>query len=160
MRFVRGSPAPALAALVAIAAIVAGASDSARAGADAQKGNAAFVSHGCWECDGFNGQGGEASNGKVIARTPLPLDAFVADKRRNAAIQGGDYFRRGTRRHLHLSAITAAAESGKRHSAFERRSLAVAPVVLLYAALLTLVTHHLLGRPPLLDPLHLNWRPL
>jgi ubiquinol-cytochrome c reductase cytochrome c subunit len=78
MCFVRGSPAPALAALVAIAAIVAGASDSARAGADAQKGNAAFVSHGCWECHGFNGQGGEASNGKVIARTPLPLDAFVA----------------------------------------------------------------------------------
>jgi mono/diheme cytochrome c family protein len=78
MRFVRGSLAPALAALVAIAAIVAGASGSARADGDAQKGNAAFVSHGCWECHGFNGQGGEDSNGKVIARTPLPLDAFVS----------------------------------------------------------------------------------
>jgi len=75
MRFVRGSPAPALAALVAIAA---GASGSARADGDAQKGNAAFVSHGCWECHGFDGQGGEDSNGKVIARTPLPLDAFVS----------------------------------------------------------------------------------
>jgi mono/diheme cytochrome c family protein len=78
MRFVRGSRAPALAALVAIAAIVAGASGSARADGDAQKGKAAFVSHGCWECHGFSGQGGETSNGKVIARTLLPLDAFVS----------------------------------------------------------------------------------
>jgi mono/diheme cytochrome c family protein len=78
MRFVRCSPAPALVVLVAIAAIIAGVSGSARADGDVQKGKAAFVSHGCWECHGFNGQGGETSNGKVIARTPLPLDAFVA----------------------------------------------------------------------------------
>jgi ubiquinol-cytochrome c reductase cytochrome c subunit len=78
MRFACGSLAPALAAMVAIAAIVAGACGSARADGDAQKGNAAFVGHGCWECHGFDGQGGETSNGKVIARTPLPLDAFVS----------------------------------------------------------------------------------
>jgi mono/diheme cytochrome c family protein len=75
MRFVRSSPALPLAVL---AAIVAGGSGSARADGDAQKGKAAFVAHGCWECHGFNGQGGEDSNGRVIARTPLPLDAFVA----------------------------------------------------------------------------------
>jgi mono/diheme cytochrome c family protein len=81
MRFVCGSPTPALAALVAIAAIaviVAGTCGSARADGDAQKGKATFVSHGCWECHGFDGQGGETSNGKVIARTPLPLEAFVS----------------------------------------------------------------------------------
>jgi mono/diheme cytochrome c family protein len=78
MRFVRGSLAPAFAALVAITAIVAGAPGSARADGDAQKGKTAFVAHGCWECHGFNGQGGEDSNGRVIARTPLPLDAFVS----------------------------------------------------------------------------------
>ncbi len=78
MRSIRGSLAPAFALLVAVAAIVAGASGNARADGDAQKGNAAFVSHGCWECHGFNGQGGETSNGKVIARTLLPLDAFVS----------------------------------------------------------------------------------
>ena len=78
MHFVRDSLAPALAALIAIAAMVAGTSGSAHADGDAQKGKTAFISHGCWECHGFNGQGAETSNGKVIARTLLPLDAFVS----------------------------------------------------------------------------------
>jgi ubiquinol-cytochrome c reductase cytochrome c subunit len=78
IHFVRDSLASALAALIAIAAMVAGTSGSAHADGDAQKGKTAFVSHGCWECHGFNGQGAETSNGKVIARTPLPLDAFVS----------------------------------------------------------------------------------
>jgi mono/diheme cytochrome c family protein len=69
---------PALVALAAFAAglVVAG---SARADGDAQKGKIAFVKHGCWQCHDFNGQGSVAtSGGKVIARTELPLDAFMS----------------------------------------------------------------------------------
>jgi ubiquinol-cytochrome c reductase cytochrome c subunit len=44
--------------------------------ASAEKGKAAFVQHGCWQCHGFNGQSTVTSNGKVLARTALPLDAF------------------------------------------------------------------------------------
>jgi mono/diheme cytochrome c family protein len=69
---------PALVALAAFAAglVVAG---SALADGDAQRGKVAFVKHGCWQCHDFNGQGSVAtSNGKVIARTELPLDAFIS----------------------------------------------------------------------------------
>ena len=46
--------------------------------ADADKGKAAFIQHGCWQCHDFAGEGSIAtSNGKVIARTPLPLEAFI-----------------------------------------------------------------------------------
>ena len=45
--------------------------------ASAEKGKAAFLQHGCWQCHGNAGQGSlPTSGGKVIARTPLPLDAF------------------------------------------------------------------------------------
>jgi len=45
--------------------------------ASAEKGKIAFTRFGCWQCHGFEGQGSIAtSNGKVIARTALPLDAF------------------------------------------------------------------------------------
>ena len=45
--------------------------------ASAEKGKTAFIQHGCWQCHDFAGQGSIAtSNGKVIARTALPLDAF------------------------------------------------------------------------------------
>jgi mono/diheme cytochrome c family protein len=86
MRFVGISLAPTLVMLAALAAGVGPASaqnskdgqPSAQAG-DAQKGKAAFIQHGCWQCHDFNGQGSVAtSNGKVIARTQLPLDAFIA----------------------------------------------------------------------------------
>jgi mono/diheme cytochrome c family protein len=71
MRFVRVSAA-ALTALVTFAG-------TALADGDAQKGKIAFVKHGCWQCHDYNGQGSIAtSNGKVIARTQLPLDAFVS----------------------------------------------------------------------------------
>ncbi len=64
-------------ALVLFAAGVIGARD-ARAEGDAQKGKTAFIKHGCWQCHDFTGQGSVAtSNGKVIARTQLPLDAFI-----------------------------------------------------------------------------------
>ena len=46
--------------------------------ASAEKGKTAFIQNGCWQCHDYNGQGSIAtSNGKVIARTQLPLDAFV-----------------------------------------------------------------------------------
>jgi mono/diheme cytochrome c family protein len=52
---------------------------SALADGDAQKGRVAFTQHGCWQCHDFAGEGSVAtSNGKVIARTQLPLDAFMS----------------------------------------------------------------------------------
>ena len=47
--------------------------------ASAENGKVAFVKNGCWQCHDFNGQGSVAtSGGRVIANTPLPLDAFKA----------------------------------------------------------------------------------
>ena len=64
-----------LGALTGVAMSVGGA-DSARA-ASAEKGKTAFVKHGCWQCHDFAGEGSVAtSDGRVIARTALPLDAF------------------------------------------------------------------------------------
>ena len=72
MRLVQVSAA-AIAALVACV----GGPGSALA-ASAEKGKTAFIQNGCWQCHDYNGQGSVAtSNGKVIARTQLPLDAFV-----------------------------------------------------------------------------------
>ena len=73
MRLVQVSAA-AIAALVACV----GGQGSALA-ASAEKGKSAFIHNGCWQCHDYNGQGSVAtSNGKVIARTQLPLDAFVS----------------------------------------------------------------------------------
>ena len=45
--------------------------------ASAEKGKAAFIKNGCWQCHDFAGEGSIAtSNGRVIARTQMPLDAF------------------------------------------------------------------------------------
>ena len=47
--------------------------------ASAEKGKAAYVKHGCWQCHGFVGQGSVASSGgKVLAPDPLPFEAFSA----------------------------------------------------------------------------------
>ena len=47
--------------------------------ASADKGKTAFVTHGCWQCHGFEGQGSVASSGgKVLTRTDIPVEAFVA----------------------------------------------------------------------------------
>jgi ubiquinol-cytochrome c reductase cytochrome c subunit len=63
------------AALALAAASLAGANGAAAA--DADKGKIAFTKNGCWQCHGYEGQGSVAtSNGRVIARTQLPLDAF------------------------------------------------------------------------------------
>jgi mono/diheme cytochrome c family protein len=73
MRLVQVSAA-AIAALVACV----GEPGSALA-ASAENGKTAFIHNGCWQCHDYNGQGSVAtSNGKVIARTQLPLDAFVS----------------------------------------------------------------------------------
>jgi mono/diheme cytochrome c family protein len=71
MVFVRVCSAAAVLVLLACGA--------ALADGDAQKGRVAFTQHGCWQCHDFAGEGSVAtSNGKVIARTQLPLDAFMS----------------------------------------------------------------------------------
>ena len=45
--------------------------------ASAEKGKAAFVKHGCWQCHGFLGQGGSIT-GPKLAPNPIPLDAMSA----------------------------------------------------------------------------------
>jgi mono/diheme cytochrome c family protein len=75
MSFVRLSAASLL---IAFGVSVAG-QGAALADGDAQKGKVAFIRNGCWQCHDYNGQGSVAtSNGKVIARTQLPLDAFIS----------------------------------------------------------------------------------
>jgi ubiquinol-cytochrome c reductase cytochrome c subunit len=52
--------------------------------ASAEKGKAAFVQHGCWQCHGYQGQGGVT--GFKLAPDPIPyetLSAFVRTTSRN-----------------------------------------------------------------------------
>jgi ubiquinol-cytochrome c reductase cytochrome c subunit len=52
--------------------------------ASAEKGKAAFVRHGCWQCHGYQGQGGVT--GPKLAPDPLPFEAlsnFVRTTSRN-----------------------------------------------------------------------------
>jgi ubiquinol-cytochrome c reductase cytochrome c subunit len=44
--------------------------------ASAEKGKTAFLQHGCWQCHGFEGQGGTA--GKQLAPKVMPLAAMSA----------------------------------------------------------------------------------
>jgi len=44
--------------------------------ASAEKGKAAFIQHGCWQCHGMQGQGGVA--GAKLAPDPLPMETFTA----------------------------------------------------------------------------------
>jgi mono/diheme cytochrome c family protein len=77
MRFVRIRVAPILTIAAAVAVSVA--LDGSGLAADAQKGKTAFIQNGCWQCHDYAGEGSIAtSNGKVIARTALPLDAFIS----------------------------------------------------------------------------------
>jgi mono/diheme cytochrome c family protein len=73
-RALRALTAVALALFAACAASLGGVGSAFAASAD--KGKAAFVQHGCWQCHGFNGQSTVTSSGRVIARTALSLDAF------------------------------------------------------------------------------------
>jgi mono/diheme cytochrome c family protein len=73
MRIVQVSAA----AVIALVACLGG--QGSALAASAEKGKTAFVKNGCWQCHDYNGQGSVAtSNGKVIARTQLPLEAFVS----------------------------------------------------------------------------------
>ena len=64
--------------LRALAAIVAGllVAPLAAAAGSAEKGKAAYVKHGCWQCHGFVGQGSVA--GVKIAPNPMPFEALSA----------------------------------------------------------------------------------
>jgi ubiquinol-cytochrome c reductase cytochrome c subunit len=42
--------------------------------ASAEKGKAGFVQHGCWQCHGYEGQGGVT--GPKLAPGPLPFEAL------------------------------------------------------------------------------------
>jgi mono/diheme cytochrome c family protein len=46
------------------------------AAGSAEKGKAAYVKHGCWQCHGFMGQGGVT--GPKLAPNPMPADALSA----------------------------------------------------------------------------------
>jgi len=59
---------------VTIAATLIGLS-TAQAG-DAEKGKATFIHKGCYECHGFEGQGGSA--GLRLSNTKLPEDGLIA----------------------------------------------------------------------------------
>jgi mono/diheme cytochrome c family protein len=48
----------------------------ALAAGSADKGKAAYVKHGCWQCHGFSGQGG--ITGPKLAPDPMPLEALSA----------------------------------------------------------------------------------
>lgn len=64
---------------VALAALAAGVvfGHGAAFAASAEKGKAAFVTYGCWQCHGFQGQGSVAtSGGKVLAPDPLPFETL------------------------------------------------------------------------------------
>jgi|SRR5436309_1233161 mono/diheme cytochrome c family protein len=44
--------------------------------ASAEKGKTAYVQHGCWQCHGFQGQGG--ITGPKLAPEPIAAEAFTA----------------------------------------------------------------------------------
>jgi ubiquinol-cytochrome c reductase cytochrome c subunit len=57
-----------------VAALAAGLVLGSGAAVASERGKALFVKHGCWQCHGFVGQGGNA--GPKIAPDPLPLEAM------------------------------------------------------------------------------------
>jgi ubiquinol-cytochrome c reductase cytochrome c subunit len=69
MRFAHVSGLAALAAGLVIGS-------GAALAASAENGRTAFVRHGCWQCHGFQAQGGIA--GPKLAPDPMPVEAFTA----------------------------------------------------------------------------------
>jgi ubiquinol-cytochrome c reductase cytochrome c subunit len=52
---------------------------AALAAGSPEKGKTAYTKYGCYQCHGFVGQGSVAtSNGTVIYKTALPLEAFMS----------------------------------------------------------------------------------
>ena len=68
MRIVRGFGPVALAAGLLL-------SCGGAFAASAEKGKTAYVQHGCWQCHGFQGQGGA---GPKLAPEPIAAEAFTA----------------------------------------------------------------------------------
>ncbi len=65
--------------LAALAAGLVLGSGAALAAGSPDKGKADFTKYGCYQCHGYLGQGSVAtSNGKVIYKTALPLEAFMS----------------------------------------------------------------------------------
>lgn len=65
-------------ALAALAAGLAFGTGGALA-ASAEKGKAAYIKFGCWQCHGTMGQGSVATSaGKALAPDPLPYEGFAA----------------------------------------------------------------------------------
>lgn len=72
--------------MIALAALAAGLAFGAgsAAAASAEKGREGFVKHGCWQCHGYQGQGGVT--GPRLAPSPIPfetLSSFVRTTSRN-----------------------------------------------------------------------------
>ena len=65
-----------LLAPAAVAAVLA-MSQGAALAASAEKGKAAYVKSGCWQCHGFVGQGAGIT-GPKLAPNPMPLEAMTA----------------------------------------------------------------------------------
>ena len=64
-----------------LAALAAGLliGQGAAVAASAEKGKAAYMQFGCWQCHGTQGQGSVVtSGGKVLAPDPMPFEAFTA----------------------------------------------------------------------------------
>ena len=62
--------------LRALAAITAGFAFAAPAAGPVEKGKAAYVKHGCWQCHGLDGQGSVA--GSKLGPDPMPLEGLKA----------------------------------------------------------------------------------
>jgi mono/diheme cytochrome c family protein len=63
-----------LAALAAGLVLGQAMGQSSALAASAEKGKAAFVQHGCWQCHGYNGQG--AVTGLKLAPDPIPFETL------------------------------------------------------------------------------------
>src|SRR5262245_59895559 len=74
MGLVRGfGPAAALAAGLLFGGLWGGGGAFA---ASAEKGKAAYIQHGCWQCHGMQARGG--STGPKLAPDPMPIETFTA----------------------------------------------------------------------------------
>jgi mono/diheme cytochrome c family protein len=73
MRVVRGFGLAALAAGVLSSGLLGGGGAFA---ASAEKGKAAYIQHGCWQCHGMQAQGGVT--GPKLAPDPLLIETFTA----------------------------------------------------------------------------------
>jgi mono/diheme cytochrome c family protein len=73
MRLVRGLRQAALAAGLLLGCLL----DSNGAfAASVEKGKAAYIQHGCWQCHGLQAQGGVT--GPKLAPDPMPVETFTA----------------------------------------------------------------------------------